>query len=63
MKQKLDAVRTLAVKLYEAGQTQKRKQPWDIWGSDRDRKFRDMPSEGVEVWDAIALAALKHVKR
>lgn len=62
MRQKLDAVRTLAVKLYEAGQVEKRKQPMEVWGSDRYRKFRDMPSEGVAVWDAIALAALKHAQ-
>lgn len=62
MKQKLDEVRTLAVTLYEAGQSQKRKQPPEIWG-DRDRKFQDMPSEGVAVWDAIAIAAINHVVR
>ena len=57
MKQELDEVRTLAVKLYEAGQKEKRKQKPEIWGSDRDRKFRDLPSESVAVWDAVALAA------
>jgi hypothetical protein len=62
MKQKLDALRTLAVKLYEAGQVEKRKQRPEIWGADRDRKFRDLPSESIAVWDAIALAAIRHVK-
>jgi hypothetical protein len=61
-KQKLDEVRTLAVKLYEAGQTEKRNQPKNIWGSDIVRKFRDLPSESVAVWDAVALAALKHIR-
>ena len=57
MKQQLDAVRTLAIKLYEAGQKAKREQNPEIWGCDAERKWRDMPSESVAVWDAIALAA------
>lgn len=61
MKQQLDEVRTLAVKLFEAGQVEKRNQPPEIWGSDRDRKFRDLPSESVAVWDAVALAAAKEL--
>lgn len=60
MKQKLDEVRTLAVKLFEAGQRQKRKQPVGIWGSaDRDRTFDDLCSESVAVWDAVAITAIK----
>ena len=59
MKQKLDEVRTLAVRLFEAGQAEKRKQPDYIWGENRHLKFRDLPSESIAVWDAIALAALK----
>lgn len=59
VKQKLDELRTLAIKLYESGQAEMRKQPPEIWGDQRERKYRDMPSEGVAVWDAIALAALK----
>lgn len=62
MRQALDEVRTLAVKLFEAGQAEKRKQPWDVWGTARDTKFRDLPSESIAVWDAVALAAFKHFK-
>src|SRR6185436_8133591 len=61
MKQKLDEVRTLAIKLYEAGQATKRKQPKEIWGSDRDRAWCDLPSESVAVWDAVAILAYKQV--
>lgn len=63
MKQKLDKLRTLAVKLFEAGQTEKRKQSVEIWGEGRNLKFRDLPSESVEVWDAIALAAIKALRK
>jgi hypothetical protein len=63
MKQKLDELRTLAVKLFEAGQTEKRRQSPEIWGEDRNRKFRDLPSESVKVWDAVALAALPSRER
>ena len=59
MKQKLDEVRTLAVRLFEAGQIEKRKHSEDIWGAQSRLKFRDLPSESVAVWDAIALAAMK----
>jgi len=62
MPQELDELRTLAVKLYEAGQQQKRKQKYQIWGADRDRKFRDLPSESVAVWDAVAACAVGSVK-
>ena len=62
-KQQLDECRTLAIKLYEAGQQEKRKQKPEIWGSDRDRRWRDLPSESVAVWDAIALAAFKHIRK
>jgi hypothetical protein len=63
MKQKLDEVRTLAVALFEAGQRAKRKQPLEIWGPSRDLKFRDMPSETVEVMDAMALEAIKRTRK
>jgi len=64
MKQKLDEVRTLAVKLFKAAQKEKRKQPVEIWGrSEQERQFRDLPSESVAVWDAVALAALKAIKK
>ena len=63
MKQKLDAVRTLAIKLYEAGQNEKRRQEPEIWGTDASRKWRDLPSESVEVWDAVATAAYRHFSK
>ena len=63
MKQKCDELRTLAIKLFEAGQIQKRKQPEEIWGENRNLKFRDLSSESVAVWDTIALAAIKHVRK
>jgi hypothetical protein len=56
-KQQLDAARTLAIKLFEAGEAEKRKQP-KIWGV--TRKWRDLPSESVKVWDAIAVCAYDH---
>jgi len=59
MKQQLDKLRTLSVRLFEAGQTEKRKQPLEIWAGNRDLKFRDLPSESVKVCDAIALEAFK----
>jgi hypothetical protein len=63
MKQKLDEVRTLAIKLYEAGQREKRRQPTEIWGTDCLRNWRDLPSESVAVWDAIAFCAYRLLKR
>ncbi len=62
MKQKLDEVRTLAIKLYEAGQEAKRKQPEEIWGSSRTLEWRDLPSETVAVWDAVAICAYDELK-
>ena len=64
MKQKLDEVRTLAIKLYEAGQKEKRNQPHSsvTWGYDCQRTWRDLPSESVAVWDAIAIEALRRLK-
>lgn len=62
MKQELDEVRTLAIKLYEAGQKEKRKQAKEIWG-DTDRTWRDLPSESVAVWDAVAICAYQQLKR
>lgn len=59
MKQKLDKLRTLSIALYEAGQAEKRKQKPEIWGDDRNRIYRDMPSEGAKVWDAIAMEAVR----
>ena len=62
MKQKLDEVRTLAIKLYETGQKEKRKQHIFIWGVDAYRTWRDLPSESVAVWDAIAIEAYRRLK-
>jgi hypothetical protein len=62
MKQKLDEVRTLAIKLFEASEAEKRKQPKHIWGG-QTRTWRDLPSESVAVWDAIAICAYRQLKR
>jgi len=43
MKQQLDEVRTLAIKLFEAGEKEKRKQPKHIWDG-QTRTWRDLPS-------------------
>lgn len=58
-KQKLDEVRTLAIKLFKASQAEKRQQPPEIWG--RVCEWVDLPSESVAVWDAIAICALKEI--
>lgn len=61
MKQELDEARTLAIKLFEAGESEKRKQPKNIWNG-QIRTWRDLPSESVAVWDAIALCAFDHFR-
>lgn len=61
MKQKLDEVRTLAIKLFEAGQAEKRRQPKEIWGGNI-QTWRDLPKESVAVWDAIAICAYKRLR-
>ncbi len=63
MKQKLDEVRALAIKIFEAGQNEKRKQAPEIWGEDRLRTWRDLPSESIAVWDAVAICAYRELKR
>lgn len=47
--------------LFEAGQRVKLLQPAYIWGSNRNLKFQDLPSESVAVWDAVALSALQNL--
>ena len=61
MRQKLDEVRTLAMKLFEAAQREKRKQP-GIWANP-ELKWRHLPSESVAVWDAVAICAYKQLDR
>lgn len=61
MKQKLDKVRTLAIQLFEAGESEKRKQPKEIWGG--TRIWRDLPSESVALWDAVAIEAYRRLGR
>ena len=63
MKQKLDEARTLAIKLYEAAQVEKRSQPKEIWGEGRFTKWRDLPSESVAVWDAVAICAYRTLRK
>ncbi len=63
MKQKLDEVRTLAIKLYKAGQKENRKHSCQIWGFDCHREWRDLPSETVLIWDAIAIEAYRQLRR
>ena len=60
---KLDDARTLAIQLYEAGQKEKRRQPKGIWGYDSRRNWRDLPSESMAVWDAIAICAYQQLRR
>jgi hypothetical protein len=58
MKQKLDEARTLAIKLYNASRKEMLSQPKSIWGRPLC-KFRDLPSESVAVWDAVAIRAYR----
>ena len=60
-KQQLDAARTLAIQLFEAGEVEKRKQPKHIWDG-QTRTWRDLPSESVAVWDAIAIEAYRRLR-
>jgi hypothetical protein len=62
MKQKLDEVRTLAIKLHRASEREKMRQPRHIWGQTRPRKWRDLPSESEAVWDAVAIRAYELLK-
>lgn len=62
MKQQLDECRTLAIRLFEAGESEKRKQPKQIWGG-QTRRWSDLPTESVAVWDAIALSAFDYFRR
>ena len=54
-------IRTLAIKLYEAGEAEKRKHPKHIWEG-LMRTWRDLPSESVAVWDAVAICAYDQLK-
>lgn len=60
-KQQLDEARTLAIQLFNAGEAEKRKQPKHIWGGQL-REWRDLPSESVAVWDAIAIEAYRRLR-
>ena len=62
MPQKLDEARMLAIKLFNAGQKEKRKQPKEIWGNWALQEWRDLPSESVAVWDAIAICAYQNLR-
>lgn len=59
-KQRLDEVRTLAIRLFNAGRRQKQKHGPHIWD---DTKWKDLPSESVEVWDAVAMEAIRRLRR
>lgn len=61
MSEKLDEVRTLAIQLYNANLRRKKKHGPYIWG--RPTEWRDLPSESVEVWDAVALEAIKRLRK
>lgn len=61
-KQQLDEVRTLAIKLFDAGQRQKRKHGSEIWGESINQTWRDLPSESVEFWDAMATYVHQQLK-
>jgi len=60
MKQKMDEVRTLAIKLYKAGQKEKRKASKSAWGRGSFIEWKDLRSESVAVWDAVATASFCH---
>lgn len=60
MPQKLDELRTLAIKLFEAGEKVKGKHGKHVWGHD-PRDWRDQPSETIEVWEAVAREAYARV--
>jgi hypothetical protein len=62
VKQQLDECRTLAIKLFESGEAIKRKQPKHIWDG-QTRAWRDLPSESVDVWDAISLCAFDYFRK
>jgi hypothetical protein len=62
-KQKLDEVRTLAIKLFDAAQKKKQRQPPSIWGGVENLKWRHLPSESVAVWDAVAIEAYRRLRR
>jgi len=59
--QKLDKARTLAIKLFEASEAEKSKHPIEVWGTHRTRKWSDLPSESVAVWDAVAICAYREI--
>jgi len=59
VKQKLDAVRTLAIQLYKAGQREKSKYVPD--GTPVD--WRNLESETVAIWDAVAIEAYKQLRK
>ena len=57
----MGSTESLAIKLFNASEAQKRKQPKGTWGT--PRKWRDLPSESVAVWIAVATAAIRHVNK
>lgn len=57
--QELDEIRTLAIQLFNASRRQKKKHGPHIW---QDTEWRDLPSESVEVWDAVAKEAYKRLR-
>jgi hypothetical protein len=61
MKQKLNKARTLAIQLYNASRKVKLSQPPEIWGRPIC-EWRHLPSESVDVWDAVAIRAYDLLK-
>lgn len=59
--QQLDAVRKLAIQLFNAGEAEKRRQPKHIW-SGQLREWRDLPTESTAVWDSIATEAFRRLR-
>ena len=59
MKQKLDKVRTLAIKLYEAAQKEAGKSP-DLWGN--GRRWRDLSQATMNLWDEVAICAYEELE-
>ena len=61
MKQKLDEIRTLAIKLYEAGQKEKRKHPKQLGVA--NLAWRELSPTAIAVWDSVAICAYNELKR
>ena len=62
MKQELNEIRTLAIKLYETAQEENRKVA-DILTPNHFISWRDTTPESMKIWDAIAVCAYRELKK